>query len=456
MICYFIAPEKFKNAVLLFFSLIFYAWGEPRYVFLMIFFIITGYFCGLALEKYRGSKTAVFFLTGSAAISLGLLGYFKYADFFIGNFNALTHSSLPLLKLSLPIGISFYTFQILSYTADVYLGKAKAQKNIIDFAAYTALFPQLIAGPIVRYTDISAALARRKHTIETAAQGVDRFVAGLGKKVLISNSFGELCSIFRASGEKSILFYWIYAAAFTLQIYFDFSGYSDMAIGLGRIFGFRFPENFDYPYISKSITEFWRRWHISLGTWFRDYVYIPLGGNRVSKARHIFNIFFVWMLTGFWHGADWQFIVWGLMYAVLLISEKMFLKNTVKRLPVFIQHFYVMFFVIIGFVIFNASDMGTAASDLGAMFGLVSLPPVTAETLYYLRSYAVIFIVGILGATPLFRILSTKLRNQKEGTDGKAGKFSALLHTAWLCGIIILVTAYLVDGSFNPFLYFRF
>ena len=285
---------------------------------------------------------------------------------------------------------------------------------------------------------------------------MDRFVAGLGKKVLISNSFGELCSIFRASGEKSILFYWIYAAAFTLQIYFDFSGYSDMAIGLGRIFGFRFPENFDYPYISKSITEFWRRWHISLGTWFRDYVYIPLGGNRVSKARHIFNIFFVWMLTGFWHGADWQFIVWGLMYAVLLISEKMFLKNTVERLPVFIQHFYVMFFVIIGFVIFNASDMGTAASDLGAMFGLGSLPPVTAETLYYLRSYAVIFIVGILGATPLFRILSTKLRNKKEGTDGKAGKFSALLHTAWLCGIIILVTAYLVDGSFNPFLYFRF
>ncbi len=450
MICYFIAPRKLKNSVLLFFSLLFYAWGEFRYVFLMVFTILTGYFFGLLIEKYRGRRTAKFFLVGAAAINLGLLGYFKYADFFISNFNALTHFSLPFPGIVLPIGISFYTFQILSYIADVYLGKVKAQKNIINFGTYAAFFPQLIAGPVIRYTDIDTSLTERKHSFEMAAQGVERFTCGLGKKVLIANAFGELCAIFHASDQKSILFYWIYAAAFTLQIYFDFSGYSDIAIGLGRIFGFHFPENFDYPYISKSITEFWRRWHISLGFWFRDYVYIPLGGNRVSRKRWFFNIIFVWMLTGFWHGADWQFIAWGLMYAVLLIFEKLFFRNVLERMPAPARHFYVMFFVIVGFVLFNAENISSAFSDLCFMFGMEALPPVTTETLYYLRSYAVIFTAGILCATPLFSIISAKLRN------GKTEKVFALLHPVWLCGIIILVTAHLVDGSFNPFLYFRF
>ena len=450
MLCYFIAPKKLKNAVLLVFSLLFYAWGEPRYVILMAFSILMGYVFGLLIEKYRGRRAAKLLLAASVAVSVGLLGYFKYTDFFISNFNAVTGLSLPLLKIALPIGISFYTFQILSYTIDVYRGSAEARRNIVDFGAYVALFPQLIAGPIVRYTDIDAELTERKHSFELAAKGVERFVVGIGKKVLISNAFGELCSVFRASGEKSVLFYWVYAAAFTLQIYFDFSGYSDMAIGLGRIFGFHFPENFDYPYISKSITEFWRRWHMSLGSWFRDYVYIPLGGNRVSKGRWFFNIFAVWMLTGFWHGADWQFIAWGLMYAVLLIIEKLFLKNALERLPAILGHFYVMFFVITGFVLFNAESIGAAVSDLRAMFGAGNLPFATGETLYYLRSYAVIFAVGILGATPLFKIISEKLQK------GRAEKAFALLRPVLLCGVIILVTAYLVDGSFNPFLYFRF
>ena len=450
MICYFIAPEKLKNAVLLFFSLLFYAWGEFHYVFLMTFTILTGYIFGLLIEKHRGRGTAKLLLIGSAAINLGLLGYYKYAGFFISNLSALTHFSLTVPKIVLPIGISFYTFQVLSYTADVYLGKTGAQKNIIAFGTYAALFPQLIAGPVIRYTDIDASLTKRKHSFEMAAEGVERFTCGLGKKVLIANVFGELCTIFRASDQKSILFYWIYAVSFTLQIYFDFSGYSDIAIGLGRIFGFHFPENFDYPYISRSITEFWRRWHISLGSWFRDYVYIPLGGNRVSRKRWFFNIFFVWMLTGFWHGADWQFIAWGLMYAVLLIFEKLLLKKILEHLPAPARHFYVMFFVITGFVLFNAKDISTACSDFYCMFGMGSLPFVTSETLYYLRSYAVIFVTGILCATPLFRIISSKLRN------GKTEKVFALLHPVWLCGIILLVTAHLVDGSFNPFLYFRF
>ncbi|MGN0627608.1 MAG: MBOAT family O-acyltransferase [Oscillospiraceae bacterium] len=450
MLCYFVAPKKLKNAVLLVFSLLFYAWGEPRYVFLMAFSIVMGYVFGLLIEKYRGKKTAKLLLAASVVISIGLLGYFKYADFFIGNFNAATGLSLSLLKIALPIGISFYTFQILSYTIDVYRGNAKARRNIVDFGAYVALFPQLIAGPIVRYTDIDAELTERTHSFEKAAFGIERFVVGLGKKVLISNAFGELCSIFRASGEKSVLFYWVYAAAFTLQIYFDFSGYSDMAIGLGRIFGFHFPENFDYPYISRSITEFWRRWHMSLGSWFRDYVYIPLGGNRVSKPRWFFNIFAVWMLTGFWHGADWQFIAWGLMYAVLLIIEKLFFKKALERLPAVIGHIYVMFFVITGFVLFNAEGIGGAVSDICAMFGAGNLPLVTAETLYYLRSYAVIFAVGIIGATPLLKIISDRIRS------GKGERFFGLLRPVLLCGVLLLVTAYLVDGSFNPFLYFRF
>ncbi len=450
MLCYFIVPKKLKNAVLFIWSLIFYAWGEPRYVALMVFSIFMGYFFAIFIEKFQGKKTSKLFVVLSVVTSVGLLGYFKYADFFIKNFNAATGLSLPLLKITLPIGISFYTFQILSYTIDVYRKEVKSRRNIVDFGAYVSLFPQLIAGPIVRYKDIDAELTAREHSFEKAACGIERFIIGLGKKVLISNAFGELCTIFRSSNEKSVLFYWIYAAAFTLQIYFDFSGYSDMAIGLGRIFGFNFPENFNYPYISKSITEFWHRWHMSLGLWFRDYVYIPLGGNRVSKGRWFFNILVVWMLTGFWHGADWQFIVWGLMYAILLIIEKLFLKKMLERLPAVVGHFYVMFFVITGFVVFNAYDISGAISDLSGMFGAMELPFATSETVYYLKSYAVMFVLGIVGSTPLLKTASEKIKSSK------LEKAFYILKPAGLCAVLLLVTAYLVDGSFNPFLYFRF
>ena len=323
---YFLTPARFRNAVLLLASLIFYAWGEPKYVLLMLASILSGYGFGLLQERYRGQKGAKLVCGLSVAVSLSFLLYFKYADFFLENFNAATGLGVPLLRIALPIGISFYTFQIISYTVDVYRGEP-AQKNLIHLAAYVAMFPQLIAGPIVRYSDIAQQLEHRSHSTALAAEGVRRFLIGLGKKILIANQLGELCSVFRASDEKSVLFYWLYAVAFALHIYFDFSGYSDMAIGLGKVFGFHFLENFNYPYISASITEFWRRWHMSLGTWFRDYVYIPLGGNRVGRARQLLNILVVWMLTGFWHGAAWNFVVWGLMFAVLLIMEKLWLLN---------------------------------------------------------------------------------------------------------------------------------
>ena len=321
---YFLFPKCLKNMVLLLSSLLFYAWGEPKYILLMGSSIVLGYGFGLLVEKYRGKKLGQAFCILSVIISLSFLVYFKYVDFFITNFNAITGLNIPLLKVVLPIGISFYTFQMISYIVDIYRGEA-AQKNIIYMAAYIAMFPQLIAGPIVRYSDIAKQLETRTHSWDMAAEGIRRFVIGLAKKVLLANQLGELCNVFRGSDEKSVLFYWLYAFAFGLHIYFDFSGYSDMAIGLGKIFGFRFLENFNYPYISASITEFWRRWHISLGSWFRDYVYISLGGNRVKRGRQFFNILMVWMLTGFWHGAAWNFIVCGLFFAILIMIEKVWL-----------------------------------------------------------------------------------------------------------------------------------
>ena len=398
---YFLTPARFRNAVLLLASLIFYAWGEPKYVLLMLASILSGYGFGLLQERYRGQKGAKLVCGLSVAVSLSFLLYFKYADFFLENFNAATGLGVPLLRIALPIGISFYTFQIISYTVDVYRGEP-AQKNLIHLAAYVAMFPQLIAGPIVRYSDIAQQLEHRSHSTALAAEGVRRFLIGLGKKILIANQLGELCSVFRASDEKSVLFYWLYAVAFALHIYFDFSGYSDMAIGLGKVFGFHFLENFNYPYISASITEFWRRWHMSLGTWFRDYVYIPLGGNRVGRARQLLNILVVWMLTGFWHGAAWNFVVWGLMFAVLLIMEKLWLLKPLSKCRP-LAHLYVVFFVVISFVIFNAENMGQALSDIGGLFGAGGIPLVSAEAVYCLRSFALVLILAVLGATPLLR-----------------------------------------------------
>ncbi len=451
VLLYFAAPRGLKNTVLLLSSLFFYGWGEPVYVLWMLLAIVMAYLSGLLIERFRSTlRLARAFLVLSVSFSLSMLGYFKYADFFIRNFNAVTGLSVPLLRMALPIGISFYTFQILSYTVDVYRGAVFAQKNFIDLAAYVALFPQLIAGPIVRYADVAAQLKERRHTPEKTALGMRRFLLGLGKKVLIANLLGELCSIFRESNDKSVLFFWLYAAAYALHVYFDFSGYSDMAIGLGKIFGFDFRENFNCPFVSKSITEFWRRWHMSLGSWFRDYVYIPLGGNRVSAPRHLLNILVVWMLTGFWHGAAWNFVIWGLYFAGLLILEKIWLLKSLEGKPV-IGHFYVTAAVMVSFVIFDASDLQQAFSYLKAMFGGSGYPLLSSEFLYYFRSYVVVFVIALFGATPLPAKLRGRIRQTAAGEH-----VLSIAEPLALIALLLICTAFLVDGSYNPFLYFRF
>ncbi len=445
ILCYFLVPRVLKNTVLLVFSLVFYAWGEPKYVFLMLATIALFYCCGLAIGKAQNQKWKKFWLIVSVVISLGLLAIFKYADFFVDSFNAATGLSIPLLRLALPVGISFYTFQSLSYTIDVYRGNVPAQKNPISFGAYVALFPQLIAGPIVRYVDVVRELNSRTHSWDDIAQGMRRFLIGLGKKILVADQFALLMKMFRQTEAPSVLFYWMYAIAFMLNIYFDFSGYSDMAIGLGRVFGFRFIENFNYPYISKSVTEFWRRWHMSLGSWFRDYVYIPMGGNRVKKSRWVLNIFTVWLLTGMWHGAAWNFIAWGLMFGILLLIEKW--VPALQKLPSVLRHGYVLLLVCISFVLFNAESMAQAGQDLMGMFGFAGVPLVTQETVYYLRSFGVLFVMGIVGATPIVKQVAERIYRTKVG---------AVLEPVLLLALLLLCTAYLVDGSFSPFLYFRF
>ncbi len=452
ILLYIISPKKLKNSTLLLCSLFFYYWGERTYTIIMVVSILFGYVFGLLIERYRETKAKAPLTAVSVAISLSFLLYFKYADFFIENFNAVTGLSVPLLNVVLPIGISFYTFQIISYTIDVSRGE-RAQKNPINLGAYITMFPQLIAGPIVRYSDIDRELTTRTHTLDDTAAGIRRFVFGLGKKILIANQLGELVSAFRAASEPSVLWHWLYAIAFCLHIYFDFSGYSDMAIGLGRIFGFHFIENFNYPYISASITEFWRRWHISLGSWFRDYVYIPLGGNRCGKARQLFNIAVVWFLTGMWHGAAWNFIVWGLYFAVLLTIEKLWLLKYLKKSKV-LSRIYVLLFVLISFVIFNASGMAEAGSDLLGLVGVGKsgmLPLVSAEAIYNLKSFAVVIILGIIGSTPLPKRLAEKFEKGE-----KTRVISNIAEPIVLVALFATMTAYLVDGSFNPFLYFRF
>ena len=450
LLCYFLAPRRAKNAVLLLFSLVFYAWGEPKYVLFMVASILQGYLFGRLVEKYRNyPRRSKLFLTVSVLFSLLLLGYCKYADFFIRSFNAVTGLSVPLLRVALPIGISFYTFQILSYVVDVYRGTVAAQRNLIDLGTYIAMFPQLIAGPIVRYANIEPQLKERRSTPDMIAAGAQRFVLGLAKKVLIANVLYQLITVYKSTTQPSVLYSWMYAAAYMLHIYFDFSGYSDMAIGLGKIFGFHFAENFNYPYISRSATEFWRRWHMSLGSWFRDYVYIPMGGNRVAPARRYFNILVVWVLTGLWHGADWNFVLWGLFFAVFLIMEKGFLLKPLQKLPV-LSHLYTLLLVAVSFVIFDSAGLSEAATHLGRMFGAGGIPLVTGEALYYLGSYAVTFIIAIIGATPF------PTRMAKQLSEGKGGRALSILAPAALVLVLAVVTAYLVDGSFNPFLYFRF
>ena len=445
LLLYFLSPWKLRNAVLLFASLFFYGWGEPGMLALMVFTIALFYLCGLAIGKAKRQGWKKVWLTVSVVVSIALLAVFKYADFFLSGINSLTGLGLPLLQLALPVGISFYTFQCLSYTIDVYRGTAQVQKNPISFGAYVALFPQLIAGPIVRYVDVARELDSRSVTREDLACGLRRFLVGLGKKVLLADQFALLIKLFRESGGQSVLFYWIYAVAFALNIYFDFSGYSDMAIGLGRILGFRFVENFNYPYLSQSVTEFWRRWHMSLGSWFRDYVYIPMGGNRVHRLRWLFNILTVWMLTGLWHGAAWNFVLWGLLFAVLLLVEKA--VPALQKLPAVVRHGYVLLAVVLSFVLFNAEDFAQLGSDLRCLFGLGGIPAVTAETLYYLRSYGVLFVLGIVGATPLVR--------DKAAVFARTGA-GAVAEPVILVLLLLVCTAYLVDGSFSPFLYFRF
>ena len=445
LLVYFLMPKQGKNAVLLLASLVFYGWGEPKLLGLMVFTIAVFYLCGLAIGAAATPGRKKFWLAVSAVTGLGLLGVFKYADFFIGSVNAATGLSLPLLKLALPVGISFYTFQCLSYTIDVYRGNVAPQKNPISFGAYVALFPQLIAGPIVRYVDVARELENRSHSWADFSLGLRRFLVGLGKKVILADNFALLMKLFRESGEQSVLFYWMYAVAFTLNIYFDFSGYSDMAIGLGRIFGFHFPENFHYPYLSKSVTEFWRRWHISLGSWFRDYVYIPLGGNRVSRGRWVCNILAVWMLTGLWHGAAWNFVLWGLLFAALLLVEKGI--PGLRKLPGVLRHGYVLLAVVLSFVLFNAESLAQAGQDFACLFGLGGLPLVTAPTLYYLRSYAFLFALGAVGSTPVVKSAARRLAGTRMGP---------VLEALAMLGLLLVCTAYLVDGSFSPFLYFRF
>lgn len=456
LILYFIVPKRFRNLVLLLVSLIFYAWGEPKYVFLMLFSILITYLGGFMVDRFRSSgdeKKAKISMIVTVALALSLLGFFKYADFVIETVNRIGHTDIDLLRLSLPIGISFYTFQTISYVIDVYRGDARVQKNIISYGAYVTMFPQLIAGPIVRYSTIDEQLRTRRESAEEFAGGAERFVIGLGKKVLLANSAGALWDSIRVMDASTMpaLTAWLGIAAYTFQIYFDFSAYSDMAIGLGHMFGFRFLENFNYPYQAKSVTEFWRRWHISLGTWFREYVYIPLGGNRVSRARFIRNIMIVWMLTGIWHGADWNFVLWGIYYGVLLLVEKLFLKKYLEKTPGWLQHVYTMFTVMIGWFIFTWNENESGFAYLKAMFGMGG-GFADRGTVYLLYTNAILLVMLILGSTDLPARLAGLCRARIAGRD----MLTTVVRCVFLTAVFLLSTAYLVNASYNPFLYFRF
>ncbi|MBQ8317934.1 MAG: MBOAT family protein [Lachnospiraceae bacterium] len=462
LLIYFVVPAKGKNVVLLISSLIFYGWGESRainiaghpvlygYVLFMLLTILVGYLSALVIEKYKDKVTGRITLIIALFCCLLGLGFFKYANFFIEIVAGIIGVTPRLLDIALPIGISFYTFQLISYVVDVYRGQVKAIRNPITLYTYVIMFPQLIAGPIVRYSDVEQELSHRTHSIPMVREGIVRFVIGLGKKVLIANQLGALVDVAKSVQENSVTLSWVCAIAAALQIYFDFSGYSDMAIGLGRILGFRFPENFDYPYVSKSITEFWRRWHMTLGGWFRDYVYIPMGGSRVGKGRLIFNLLVVWSLTGLWHGATMNFVVWGLFFGVLLIIEKLFILSYLQKAKG-INHIYVLMATVISFVIFSCDTLGQAGAMLKNMFGMGGLSLMTKESLYHVASYGFTLFVAIIGATPLVKKIA-----QRAMAAAEKYKLDTVLESVVLALILILSTAHIVDGSFNPFLYFRF
>lgn len=447
---YYICPKKGRNLFLLIVSLVFYAWGEPKYVFLMIFSILVNYIFGRLMDKHRENKKRLkLMLVLSVVIDIGLLSVFKYTDFIITNVNAIFGANFDLLNIALPIGISFYTFQAMSYTIDVYRNDVRVQKNLIDFGMYITMFPQLIAGPIVRYADVQDQLAERSVTTADFFEGVMRFVVGLGKKVLLANQMGAVWSdIYALGGDVSALMAWTGAIAYTFQIYFDFSGYSDMAIGLGRMFGFKFPENFRYPYQSVSITDFWRRWHITLSTWFKEYLYIPLGGNRRGLARQALNLLIVWSLTGFWHGAGWNFVMWGLYYFVILFIEKLFLLKALDKLPKFFRHVYALLLIIIGWVIFASDDVSVLLPYLGSMFGANGA--VGGMDVYTLLTKAVLLIICCIASTELPK----KLFLSAAGAMNEKAAFT--LKSVLTIALLALSMILLIGDSYNPFLYFRF
>lgn len=455
MVVYFVLPRKLRNLWLFVVSLLFYAWGEPVYILLMIFSTLFNYLCGLGIDaaQRRGRETlAKWVLILCIVVDIGTLGVFKYADLAITTVNSLAGTSFSLLKLALPIGISFYTFQALSYTIDVARRVVPVQKNLISFGTYIALFPQLIAGPIVQYKTVAEQLDHRRESTDQFVYGIHRFIIGLGKKVLLANQIGLLWDTVSALpvGELPVLTAWLGAIAFTFQIYFDFSGYSDMAIGLGQMLGFRFLENFNYPYLSNSITEFWRRWHISLGTWFREYVYIPLGGNRCSLARQIFNLLVVWMLTGLWHGASWNFMTWGLYFGVILILEKTFLLKFLQKLPVFVQRLYALILIVCGWVIFAITDFSGMGQYFAAMFGKNSFAD--RQSLYLLFTNLLLLVILVLASTEWPK----KLANCCVAAIGKSPCLETVVRCIFYVAVFLCCMAFLVGDSYNPFLYFRF
>ncbi len=452
-ILYYAAPGRMKNFILFLGSLFFYAWGEPVYVLLMLFSTVTDYFHGRMIERFRGTGKAKIFLVSSVIVNLAVLCFFKYADFLVQTVNSLLGTQIPLLGLGLPIGISFYTFQTMSYTIDVYRGEARVQRNLLDFGVFVAMFPQLIAGPIVKYRDVEERLKNRRADICTVSRGMKRFCVGLAKKVLVANVTGELWTAVSGMnpGGLSAMLAWLGIFAYAFQIYFDFSGYSDMAIGLGQMLGFRFPENFNYPYISASVTEFWRRWHISLGSWFREYVYIPLGGNRKGLPRQLVNILIVWTLTGIWHGAGWNFLLWGLWFGVFLSLEKLFFGRVLAALPRAVGILYNSFLVLMGWVLFALEKPEHILGYLRAMFGGNGLAD--SRALFLGREYMVPMLIAVVAATPLFAALAKRLETSRWGVGAALYRLGEkVIPVAFL----ILSVACIVDASYNPFLYFRF